>query len=98
MAETIPCKPPRNGHDAERRAVCWEALELAKRAEAAGLARAAYLLDLAALHAANACGLFATSAQPPVSDARQMLADDPIPDEPESLIAWARRHIFTGDE
>ena len=53
MAEMPPVEPAKLSPSAVRRALCHEALRLARRADAAGLDRAAALLRLAALHAAE---------------------------------------------
>ncbi len=50
MADPIPFKPTTNATD-ERRAVSREAIAQARRAEAAGLPLAAYLLELASKEA-----------------------------------------------
>ena len=94
MPEPIPFKPP-NGKPpgpGERRAICNEALTLARRAQRAGLSMATVLLCLAAFDAGYNYGLFGRAQGG--RDFRDTLADDPIPDEPEALIAWAKRHIM----
>lgn len=76
----------------ERQAICREALVLARRAQRAGLSMATVLLSLAAFDAGYNYGLFGRARGR--RDFRDILADDPIPDEPEALMAWAKRHIM----
>jgi hypothetical protein len=54
-ANSPPAKPPR---ELEARDISVQALALAKRADVAGFASAAYLLDMAALTLADEIGVF----------------------------------------
>lgn len=97
MTTTVPFKPPADAPDAKRRAICCEALALARRAQAAGLGRTAELLDMAALEAAATFAFSPARRKPTAAAPRQIAPIDPMPHEPEALIAWASRHLF-GDE
>ena len=89
MAEPIPFKPPISP---ERQAICREALALAGHARAAGLWLVSVLLEMAAGEAANEIGLFGRAAGRP--GYLRALAREPMPNEPEALLAWAKRHIM----
>ena len=76
----------------ERHALCREALALAARARAGGLMLVAMLLEMAAGEAANEAGLFGRAGQG--RGYLRAIAREPMPKEPEALLAWARRHLY----
>jgi hypothetical protein len=90
MAEQPPCARAKPSPSAVRRAICREALALARHADDVGLAVPAGLLRLAALQAISDFQ-YLHEADCPTGRA---FRGHRMPDEPEALIAWFVQHIL----